>query len=131
MAGFEHLGEGVGYELHTNRELGLMLRGSKPLAFFAEPYGRFGEVLFRYFRMFDRHVARGALVKREYLELADTSLFVHVVLYATPSEEWRIDAMIQLRLQWEGPWTDEHERTEGSLLGYTDRQNDIWINRRR
>jgi hypothetical protein len=50
------------------------------------------------------------------------------ILYALPSEVWRIDKMIRLRTNL-GMWTEAHERQEGSLLGYEDWQNDIWIPR--
>jgi hypothetical protein len=46
------------YLLHTNRELGLMLRGIKPLAYFADVAGREPDYLARYWRMFDRRCQR-------------------------------------------------------------------------
>jgi len=116
----------LGYALHTNRELGLMLRGLKPLAVFAEVYGHFPDVVRRYLRMFDRHVERGALLKCEFVEVPQ---HLHVIMYATLGEEWRIEEMLSLR-QNVGEWTDEHERTEGKLLGYTDLENEIWLSRR-
>ena len=125
----EHLSERVlGYAIHTNRELGLMLRGLKPLAMFADGHGHFPDVVLRYLRMFDRHVEMGMFVRREYVEISSNARRpLHVILYAAPNEAWRLDAMIELRLQ--GEWSVEHERTEGELLGYADWQNDIWINR--
>ena len=57
---------------------------------------------------------------------------VRRVYYARPGEEWRIDAHLLLWRQLEhGPWNDTLERLEGSLLGYTDAQNDWWLARRR
>jgi hypothetical protein len=54
------------------------------------------------------------------------------VFYALPGEEWRIDAF---NLVWKqldyGPWNDTLERLDGTLLGYSDEQNDWWIERRR
>lgn len=47
------------------------------------------------------------------------------IYYALPDEEWRIDAMIEL-MSGTG-WTLADERREGELLGYTDLQNDFWI----
>jgi hypothetical protein len=47
------------YLVHTNRELGLMLRGIKPLSYFMEAVGYEPDLCIRYWRMFDRHVAAG------------------------------------------------------------------------
>jgi hypothetical protein len=115
----------LGYEIHTNRELGMMLRGVKPLAEFADAYGRFPDAVVRYLQMFDRHVVLGRFVRRDYVDLKHSTA-IHVILFATPAEEWRIDAMLDLR-QHLGDWNIERERTQGTLLGYTDRQNDAWI----
>jgi hypothetical protein len=49
------------YLVHTNSELGLMLKGTKLLAYFMEVVGREPDVCTRYWRMFDRHVAAGRL----------------------------------------------------------------------
>ncbi len=116
------------YQIHTNRELGLMLKGVKPLAVFGDAYDQLSDVLGRYLRLFDRQVSQGRFVGREYVELGRNGdrRHVHVFLYALPSEEWRIDAMIQLRLG-EPVWSAAHERREGQLLGYEDWQNDLWI----
>jgi hypothetical protein len=133
MPTLKHLSEPVlGYAIHTNRELGFMLRGSKPLAVFSDAYGQFPAAVLRYLRIFDRYVAEGAFVKCDYVELrGKPPVPLHVILYATPNEEWRIEAMLELREQMGmGAWTAEHERAEGELLGYTGWQNDIWISRR-
>lgn len=42
-----------------------MLKGTKPLAKFADGEGRFPDVVLRYFRMFDRHVESGRFVRRD------------------------------------------------------------------
>ena len=107
----------------------MMLRGEKPLAVFSDGYGHFPAVLARYLRMFDRHVAARSFVKREYV-LPDASRGPelrgwHTILYALPAEEWRIDAMIALRLS--DSWSDAHEREEGRLLGYSEAQCDAWM----
>ena len=117
------------YRLHTNRELGMMLRGEKPLSVFSDAYGHFPEAVLRYLRMFDVHVDRGAFVKREYVYLdRGNRPGSHVFCYALPDQEWRIDAIIELRENFER-WNSEMERAEGSLLGYSDWQNDWWIER--
>jgi hypothetical protein len=133
MASPDHLSRNaLGYELHTNRELGLMLRRTKPLAVFSDMRGHFLPVVLRYLRMFDRHAALGTFVKRIHHEMLDEAAKkgeLEVVLYALPEEAWRIDAMIALRRNLSN-WNSEHERQEGMLLGYTDEQNQIWIEKR-
>jgi hypothetical protein len=131
-----HLSEEVlGYRIHTNRELGMMLRREKPLAIFSSGrQGEFGEPLRRYLQMFDRHVETGEFAKREYVEPIDIGQLsshrhVHVILYALAEEAWRLDAMIELRDNL-GAWTASHEREEGTLLGYSDAENDTWIGSR-
>jgi hypothetical protein len=118
------------YRLHTNHELGMMLRGEKPLAVFVDGYDNFPEAVSRYLRLFDRQVMERRLVKREYV-IPDRSrpplLGWHTILHAIPEEEWRIDAMIELRLR--GQWSMKDEREEGRLLGYEDWQNDAWLSR--
>ena len=125
MSLLRQLSEQVGYTIHTNRELGLMLRGDKLLAVFAdvEP---FPDIVSRYLRLFDRHCAAGRLEKREYVDLGLGDRSVLTVMYALPNESWRIDAMIELRRQL-ASWSPEAERMEGSLLGRQDWQNDIWL----
>ncbi len=118
------------YLVHTNRELGLMLAGSKPLAYFVDGEGHFPDVLLRYFRMFDRHVAAGSIVRSDRFQpnarpdiKADRW---HHVFFALPGEAHRIDAMWELKAS-DGPWTEEHERREGLLYGYTPEQCDWWL----
>ena len=115
------------YLVHTNRELGLMLRGIKPLAKFVDSEGCFPEAVLRYVRMFDRHVQSGRMVRRDVVTPHDRGS-IHTVYFALPQEEWRIDAMVEL---WSrpGPWSREKERKEGELLGYADWQNEIWLDR--
>ena len=115
------------YRLHTNRELGMMLRGEKPLAHFADGEGAFPECVLRYLRMFDRHVAAGRFIRRDVICPPDKhrSFALHRLLIALPGEEWRIDAMLELMASPE--WSASHERREGELLGYTDLQNEWHI----
>jgi hypothetical protein len=123
--------EELPYPSHTNRELGMMLRAEKPLAVFTDGYENFPDSVRRYLRLFDRHVTKGRFVKREYVLPENEPRKVlgwHTILYALPSEEWRIDAMIELKLS--GQWSSKHEREEGRLLGYKEWQNDAWLSRR-
>lgn len=121
------------YKVHTNSELGLMLRGIKPLAIFCDGYDHYPECLVRYFRFFDRHVASGHIVKHEWVELMSFPHCrelrdLHYICYVLPGEEWRIDAMIELKSR-PGPWSADREWEQGKLLGYTDWQNRVWAER--
>ena len=127
------LPHGLPYKVHTNSELGLMLKGIKPLAIFSDSYEIFLESLVRYLRCFDRCVDEGMLTR---WELVRPMHFphrpdirgIHHVYYTLPGEEWRASAMRDL-LDSDGPWSAEREREFGRLLGYTDAQNDIWAER--
>jgi hypothetical protein len=120
------------YSVHTNRELGLMLRGHKPLAYFMDVVGREPDISIRYWRMFDRHVAAGRLIKREVVEPIPylPQLEYRKLLYALPGQEWRVGAMLAL-LDEPGAWSDGRERRFGELLGYEAWQMDYWLTRRR
>ena len=121
------------YRVHTNFELGMMLRAQKPLACFSDWEGPPHPVVQRYFRMFDRHVAAGRFVRRDHATPGNDKANVPgswMVLFALPEETWRIDAMIELNKDLtSGGWTAEHERRQGTLLGYEEWQNDIWLTR--
>lgn len=115
------------YLIHTNRELGLMLRGLKPLAKFVDGEGRYPDVVLRYLRMFDRQVVSGRLVRHdEFVTRREDRL--HYIYFALPSEEWRIKAMVELMAE-QCRWSPDMERREGELLGYTAEQNQIWLSR--
>ena len=115
------------YKVHTNRELGLMLAGRKPLAMFVDGEGRFPEMVLRYLRLFDRHVASERLIRRDRFarDSMNPAYASHRILFALPSEAWRIDAMIELKESKH--WTRDHERREGELLGYEGWMNDHWL----
>jgi hypothetical protein len=116
------------YLVHTNRELGLMLQGLKPLAIFSWIEGYEVDCVQRYLRMFDRHVRLGRFGKHELtLPVPQLPHLRHcAVRYTLPGEEWRVEALDELFNQ-PRPWTAEHERRFGELLGYEDWQNDIWL----
>ena len=117
------------YVVHTNRELGLMLRGTKPLAYFLNVVASEFDVNIRYWRMFDRHVAAGRLIKREVFDVF-ANLEHRRLFYALPGHEWRIDAMLTLINELEA-WSDDHERRFSELLGYESWQIDHWLMHRR
>src|SRR5262249_44162648 len=110
----------------------MMLRHEKPLAVFSDADGFFPAPALRYLRMFDRHAGAGTFVRREdrtLIEVRGKPGILLTIYYALPEEAWRIGAMIELRRLRSQPWTEEQERTEGTLLGYTDAQNNAWIAR--
>ncbi|GFE86050.1 hypothetical protein GCM10011488_10040 [Steroidobacter agaridevorans] len=122
------------YKVHTNRELLMMLAGTKPLAVFHDchpsrrpPF----EVIPENF--YAPYVESGRFIMREVIAPSTdprTTLGVRTVLYALPTEQWRIDAYLLLRQTgFKYGWSETCERMEGSLLGYTDEQNDIFIER--
>ncbi|HWI86596.1 MAG TPA: hypothetical protein VNT42_09795 [Sphingomonas sp.] len=118
------------YVIHTNRELGLMLMGTKPLAMFRYIDGYEVDCVLRYLRMFDRHVAAGRFTKQvkvSPLQLLNGRLD-HQIFYTLPNEDWRVQAMLEL-LALPGAWSGERERRFGMLLGYEDWQNDVWLDR--
>jgi hypothetical protein len=130
----------VPYLVHTGYELALMLDGMKPFAKFDVGYPiEPGE--FTVEALFEPHVRSGLLVKRVVDEPFDPPIRTRSgrmfegqrwVFYARRSEEWRIDAHLLLQRQHNhGPWNETLERLEGSLLGYTDAQNEWWIMHRR
>jgi hypothetical protein len=120
---------------HEDRELELMLAEQKPLAMFTEispaERGLIPEAEFA------PHVASGRFVTREVLERMtefpdhQQGQSLRRVLYALPSESWRIDAMLlvcrvaaNLRR-----WDEGIERVIGELLGYDGRQIDAFVKR--
>lgn len=113
---------------HNCRELGLMLRGMKPLAYFLNFVPRELGANIRYWRMFDRHVVAGRFIKRELFWLFN-GLEHRRLFYALPDHEWRIDAMNALlnELHECKVWSDDHERRSSELLGYESWQIDHWL----
>ncbi len=118
------------YLVHTNRELGLMMRGLKPLAVFGWMEGYEIEFVTRYLRMFDRHVAEGRF--RKHQRVRPVPQLPHLndyrICYTLPGHDWRVEALDHL-YERPRPWTVAHERRLGELLGYEDLQNDIWLER--
>ena len=122
------------YKVHTNRELVMMLAGTKPLAVFDDchpsrqpPF----EVIPENF--YAPYVQSGRFVMREVITPSRdprADLAVRTVLYALPTEQWRIDAYLLLRQTgFKYGWSETCERMQGTLLGYTDEQNDVYIER--
>jgi hypothetical protein len=123
-----------GYLVHTGRELELMLAGSKPLAHFCDAYPPEPSEDIIPAAAFAPYVADGRFLTRMYVELlchAPPAGHEHVrgtlhVFYARPSEEWRIDAYIQLQVSSANAgWSEAFERRQGTLLGYEAWQCDL------
>jgi hypothetical protein len=117
------------YQIHTSRELALMLGGVKPFAAFTEEYPSLTDDSVIPERLFDRYVAAGRFVKREYVGTKVLKGYrTRRVLYARPDEAWRIDAYILLLHTGEVTgWNETLERMEGFLLGYEEWQTEAHI----
>jgi hypothetical protein len=115
------------YAIHTRRELRLMLAGEKPLAAFVDDTPDMPDNGIIPEEIFAPYVSSGRLVKRE-RESPRSGHVCREVLYAVPSEVWRIDAYLLLMdILDQRCWSEGMERMQGRLLGYTDSQNDIYI----
>lgn len=132
----DHL-RALSYEIHTNRELEFMLKGIKPLAYFHDMIFDDHD-MWESDKEFEHQVELGTFVKHEVRELCEPYTFNgHLIkgewtrFYALKNEAWRIPAFILLKkiLRKHG-WSDALERMEGSLLGYTDEQNDEYLEKR-
>ena len=117
------------YQVHTNRELLLMLQNRKPLSVFSTYYPpESGEFVPE--QLFEPYVHSGRLIKREVVEatLTGDQRQIRRVFYALPAEAWRIDAyMLMVRTAGISGWSEALERMEGSLLGYSDEQNNCYL----
>lgn len=113
----------VPYRVHTGREIDLMRKRLKPLAAFSDipEDSNDADFLTKYF---DPMIASGELIYSEIIEPEVRP----IRLYALPEEEWRIKAYSLMKSTARRTnWNDSLERIEGSLLGYSDEQNDQHI----
>jgi hypothetical protein len=115
------------YKTHTGRELALMLSGRKPLAYFSYFDGEPLSIAID--QPFDEHVTKGELEYRHYrLRLSEKAEIVNYAIYTLPSEAWRADALTMLlEAGQRSGWCPGMERLLGSLLGYTDEENDVYL----
>jgi hypothetical protein len=116
---------------HTGRELELMLDGRKPLAMFYAGVGELPNEDLVPEERFAPFVASGQFVRGEMTEEGqhhagvDRNVLVKYIFFAYKAEAWRIEAMKLLRrASGKSGWSETCERIEGSLLGYTDEEND-------
>ncbi|WP_104664796.1 hypothetical protein [Ensifer adhaerens] len=127
------------YLVHTNYELPLMLEGRKPFAFFSDDPK--SPILAETRALFAPHVDAGTFLLDTF-ELSrmcptttggEKEQRIIYLAYALPGERWRFERFRQrchrLFNNWR-PWTDEDEREEGLLLGYTEEQCDWWLENR-
>ena len=115
---------------HTNRELELMLAGVKPFAAFLLDGGLTEEEAISG-QPFADHVATGRIVRfeRATSDLGKDGQPMRRLLFALPGEEWRFELYIALMDSLRDGWSYEKERQEGTLLGYSDAENDAHIAR--
>ena len=121
---------------HTGHELELMLARRKPLAHFSDYYPPEPSEDVIPGAAFSPYVSSGLFEERLFVELqAPDASSPHIrgilhALYALAAESWRIDAYIAMQREGsELGWNERLERLQGSLLGYTDRENDLHIER--
>lgn len=102
---------------HNDRELELMLAGTKPMAMFSDAVH-----VSDYFpdADFAPHVAAGKIIRVEEI-IPDEPYDIRYLFFALPGEEWRVAEALTLRRNlWAGKVTDHDEasRRMGELLGY-------------
>ena len=120
--------------IHTGRELELMLAKKKPLARFYDIESCLPNEDIVPEIQFSPHIKSGVLVRDEFELISGVSTADGVrhkiinVLFALPSEAWRMNAMRMLITQHNltGQWNETCERIEGKLLGYTEEENETW-----
>ena len=119
---------------HEGQELTLMLTKEKPLAMFTEIWPLESSIPEQ---EFSEHVKRGGIIMREVFEPALSpprdapQAKVRRVLYALPTEAWRIDAMVMLCQVYHGRgWDAGLERLTGRLLGYKDEDIEAFVSRK-
>ncbi len=121
---------------HTNRELELRLKGSKPLAMFYAYTSDLPDERLIPEEAFLTHINNGtfirdAIVFDEYAQHTKCNVKLKYVFFALPEEAWRIKAMILIKQSFKKTlkWNPTLERIECSLLGYTDAEVDAWCNK--
>lgn len=109
-----------------------MLEGKKPLAMFYAEVSELPNEEIIPEEAFGLHVASGRFVRGEttieaaYHPKLKRNVLVRYVFFALKDEAWRIEAMKLLKKEsGKSGWNETCERMEGSLLGYSDEENDV------
>lgn len=116
------------YEIHTGRELSMMLSGVKPMAYFVHIDGN--EIRDPVEEAFEPHVKSQIIVRHEYNLMLGEKVRrkATYIIFTLPGEEWRANALMLLKASsLKAGWSEGMERMEGALLGYEDWQNDLHI----
>lgn len=124
------------YPLHTNRELEMMLAGSKPFAVFAhERVEGFEKSDALANQDFETYIANGTI--SEYVRTFESSrpdgapFDIDYYFYALDGEGWRVEAYcLLLEMLHQQNWCSQLEWLQGKLLGYTDEQNKYHLSRK-
>jgi hypothetical protein len=116
------------YTLHTGRELSLMLSGVKPMSYFV--YHEGDESRDPVEEAFERFAPSHNIRRHEYTLILDQRSHrkADYIVFTLPGEEWRANALILVKKSsLKAGWSEGLERMEGTLLGYEDWQNDLYI----
>ena len=120
------------YPLHTDRELEMMLAGTKPFAVFShERVEGFEKCDALAGQDFETYAQSGAMSEHvRTIRHTPSGTDIDYYFYALPGEEWRVEAYLMLlELLDRGAWCRQLEWLEGRLLGYTDEQNEYHLAR--
>jgi len=118
------------YKTHTGRELKLMLTGVKPMAVFSTRHPVVGGESEVCEQPFGKWANNGRLCRYEDVvpDGDDAERGILYYIYTLPEESWRANAFLFLkRAAAKSGWSVGMERLEGMLLGYTDREMDLFI----
>jgi hypothetical protein len=124
---------------HTNRELELMLAGKKPLSMFYDEVSFLPHEEIIPEAMFAPNVANGRFVRSDETYTGEfhaglgRNVNIKYVFFALAEEAWRIPALsllLRIRYRMSSWQSEEFERMESVLLGYTDEEVDAWCDHR-
>lgn len=120
---------------HTNRELELMLAGKKPLAMFCDEISVLPHEDIIPEGKFCPYLRNGLFVRGEETYTGTfhpglkRNVRIKYVFFALAEEAWRIPALsflLRVRYRMDSWHSEEMERMESFLLGYTDEEIDAW-----
>lgn len=120
---------------HTNRELELMLEGKKPLAMFYDEISCLPHEEIIPEAKFEPYVKSGLFARGQETYEDDfhsglgRNAQIKYVFFAVAAEAWRIPALsllLRVRYQNKSHQSEDMERMESLLLGYTNEEVDAW-----